>query len=234
MYEAIILAGGFGTRLQSVVSDVPKPMAPVAGRPFLAWQLDYLIQQNVSRFILSVGYKAEKIREYFGFQYKNAEIVYAQESSPLGTGGAIRFALSQVIQNRVFVLNGDSLCEVNLMQLRSSLKDVSDIGIFVKSVENAGRYGAIQFDEGTHLVTRFGEKSSTDAGYINVGVYDIPKDIFNDDVIDSPFSFEAQVLQNAVNKNLFAQKSGEFFIDIGIPEDFDRAQSAIPEKFELS
>jgi D-glycero-alpha-D-manno-heptose 1-phosphate guanylyltransferase len=233
VYEAIILAGGFGTRLREAVPDLPKPMAPVAGKPFLAWQMDYLIQSGINRFILSVGYKADTIRDYFGDQYHHADIVYAEETTPLGTGGAIRFALEQATQERVFVFNGDSLCEANLHQLRDVNKKISDIGILVKFVENAGRYGAVNFDDKSHLVTQFGEKSSSAPGHINAGIYDLPKNIFDARNIATPFSFETQILQHAVNKNLYALKAGDFFIDIGIPEDFNRAQTEIPEKFGL-
>lgn len=233
MYEAIILAGGFGTRLRETVPDLPKPMAPVAGKPFLAWQMDYLIQSGINRFILSVGYKADTIRDYFGDQYHHADIVYAEETTPLGTGGAIRFALEQATQERVFVFNGDSLCEANLHQLRDVNKKNSDIGILVKFVENAGRYGAIRFDEKSKLVTQFGEKSSSASGYINAGIYDLPKNIFKDTQTEAPFSFETQILQGAANKNLYAAQAGDFFIDIGIPDDFNRAQTEIPSKFRL-
>lgn len=230
MYEAIILAGGFGTRLREAVPDLPKPMAPVAGKPFLAWQLDYLIKLGVSRFILSVGYKAQTIRDYFGDEYQGAEIVYAEETEPLGTGGAIQYALKEAVQERVFILNGDTFCEMDLGVLRElNMNNLNGIGIVVKRVENAGRYGAITFDENTKLVTSFGEKSSSAPGFINAGIYDIPKDFMFDRDLIIPFSFEARVLPEMTNKNLFVSVAGNFFIDIGIKEDFIRAQTEIPK-----
>lgn len=232
MYEAIILAGGFGTRLREAVPDLPKPMAPIAGKPFLAWQLDYLIQTGVSRFILSVGYKAQTIRDYFGDEYQGADIVYAEETEPLGTGGAIQYALTKAVQERVFVLNGDTLCDSDLSELRAlNMNNPSGVGILVKHVDDAGRYGAITFDSQTRLVRSFGEKSSSMPGFINAGIYDISKELFFGEKLNIPFSFEVEVLSRLTNKNLFASVAGRFFIDIGVPEDFVRAQTEIPKLF---
>ena len=112
--EAIILAGGFGTRLQGVVKDLPKPMAPVNDRPFLTYILDYLIEYQYNKVILSVGYLHEKIEEYFGNQYKTLEIDYAMELEPLGTGGGILFAMSKCVTDNVLVINGDTMFKVDL------------------------------------------------------------------------------------------------------------------------
>jgi len=235
MYEAIILAGGFGTRLREAVPDLPKPMAPVAGKPFLAWQLEYLIKRKVTRFIFSVGYKAQAIRDYFGSAYQGAEIVYAEEAEPLGTGGAIKFALMQANQNRVFVFNGDTLCDVSLDELRKlNAGNINGVGIFVKEVSDAQRYGSIDFDKVKRLVTNFGEKSKSGPGYINAGIYDVPKNLFASLEVKYPFSFEKEVLEKLVAVNLYAAMAGNFFIDIGIKSDFDAAQILIPQWFEKS
>jgi D-glycero-alpha-D-manno-heptose 1-phosphate guanylyltransferase len=231
MYEAIILAGGFGTRLREAVPDLPKPMAPVAGKPFLAWQLDYLIQSGITRFILSVGYKAQTIRGYFGDQYRGNAVIYVEELEPLGTGGAIQLSLQQAKQERVFVLNGDSLCHADFTQLRMLNNNSNGVGIVVKHVDNAGRYGAITFDRSTGLVTSFGEKSSTAPGFINAGIYDIPTNLFDNIKTKTPFAFETAVIQKLVSKTLYACESGDFFVDIGIPDDFNRAQKDIPLQF---
>jgi D-glycero-alpha-D-manno-heptose 1-phosphate guanylyltransferase len=230
MYEAIILAGGFGTRLREAVPDLPKPMAPIAGKPFLAWQIEYLNLQGVSRVILSIGYKAQVIRDYFGAEYQGVELVYVEESEPLGTGGAIQYAFEHIKYERAFVLNGDSLCDVDLSSLRSlSIGHPDSVGIVVKHVENAGRYGAITFDKESKIVTSFGEKSSFAAGFINAGIYDIPKSIFANQILTPPFSFESSVLHQLVGERLLAYPAGSFFIDIGVPEDFNNAQQLIPE-----
>jgi D-glycero-alpha-D-manno-heptose 1-phosphate guanylyltransferase len=228
-YEAIILAGGFGTRLREAVPDLPKPMAPIAGRPFLAWQLDYLMAAGVTRVILSVGYKAETISDYFGDVYNGCAIHYVKEDEPLGTGGAIRLALTSATQERVFVCNGDTLCSANFAALRArSGAQKNAVSVLVKHVENAGRYGAIRFDAATQLITHFGEKSSSDAGFINAGIYDLPRHLFKDVEHVAPFSFESAVLQALVGTALYAEAAGEFFIDIGIKEDYLKGQTAIP------
>ena len=113
--EAIVLAGGKGTRLQSVVFDLPKPMADINGKPFLAYQLDFLIENGIKRFVLSVGYKSEFIIQYFKNSYRNVPIEYAIETQPLGTGGAIKYALSKCISENVFVINGDTYLEVQMI-----------------------------------------------------------------------------------------------------------------------
>ncbi len=228
MFEAIILAGGFGTRLREAVPDLPKPMAPVAEKPFLAWQLDYLIRCGVTRFILSVGYKAQTIRDYFGTNYKNIPITYVEETEPLGTGGAIKLALRQALQERVFVFNGDTLCETNLQQLRTCTTGKPDaVGILVKQVDDTARFGAIKIDANA-LVINFGEKSLQGPGFINAGIYDLPRDLFKRFDLKAPFSFETAVLEKLVGDMLFSSPAGKFFIDIGIKDDYLIAQTAIP------
>ena len=230
VYEAIILAGGFGTRLRESVPDLPKPMAPIADKPFLAWQLDYLMQLGVSRFILSVGYKAQTIRDYFGNEYQGAAIVYVEETEPLGTGGAIQYALTKATHERVFVFNGDTLCETDLSRLRAlNINNQKGVGIVVKQVDNAGRYGAITINQADGLVSTFGEKSSSSPGLINAGIYDIPNTLFERITVKAPFAFEKEIIEKLVLKNLYAHEAGEFFIDIGIPDDFMKAQYLIPK-----
>jgi D-glycero-alpha-D-manno-heptose 1-phosphate guanylyltransferase len=228
--EAIILAGGFGTRLRAVVSDVPKPMAPVAGKPFLAWQMECLAAAGVTRFILSVGFQAETIQKAFGDSFAGCAIAYAHETEPLGTGGAIRLALSYAQESRVFVLNGDSLCDLDLQALRLRVGNhARAIGIGVKHVPDAGRYGAVRFDETTGVVTTFAEKDNSGAGWINAGVYDVSADFFSGLTLsESAFSFEKEILQKDCHGGLVAQPAGAFFIDIGIPADYARAQTEIP------
>lgn len=228
--EAIILAGGLGTRLKAVVADVPKPMAPVANHPFLAWQLDYLIGEGIERFILSTGHGAQIIQDHFGNSYRGKEVVYAREEQPLGTGGAIRLALTHANQSRVFVLNGDSLCDVNFAQLRAACEThgAGAIGMGVKHVPDAGRYGAVVFDADTHRIQQFGEKSAQGEGWINAGVYDLPRHALDAFALEKPFSFEKDYLQQRKDIALLAQPVGAFFIDIGIPDDYQSAQTRIP------
>lgn len=238
MCEAIILAGGLGTRLRSVLPDLPKSMAPVADKPFLAWQIEYLATKGVDRIVLSLGYKADVIKDYFGHGYAGVSIDYVIEDSPLGTGGAILMALRVAQSDRVFVVFGDTLVDVDLSALRDRVVGADMIGVGVKRVADAGRYGRVEFDEYSHRVTGFSEKKGGGAAFINAGVYDLPRSLIDRIDCPSPFSFETEILQRigrgiAVGNNplwpLVACPVGDFFIDIGIPEDFVAAQTLIPE-----
>lgn len=227
--EAIILAGGFGTRLQSVVKNVPKPMADINGKPFLSFIMDYLVHYEISKVLLSVGYKHEIIENYFGFRYKNIEIKYVFEAIPLGTGGAIREALEYVSDDNVIVLNGDTFFCINLSEMYDFHREKSsNLTIAVKAIENCNRYGAVIIQN--DRIVQFEEKSSNGFGYINGGIY-----IINSKVISSfinefgnQFSFERDFIQKITKKiNVFSYVSNDYFIDIGIPEDYERAKKEL-------
>lgn len=231
MIEAIVLAGGEGRRLRPVVRDLPKPMATVAGRPFLWWLLSRLKQQRVPRVILSVGYKAEVIRSYFGDVFDGMEIAYSTEHEPLGTGGAMRLALEQAKEAEVTVLNGDTFTDINLQDLVSQFESsVTDLAIGVTHLDDIARYGAVVIDEQTDAVIGFDEKRGAAAGYINAGVYILRRDIFVRYPVQARFSFERDFLPThlAALKPI-AFKEVRAFIDIGVPDDYTRAQTVIPE-----
>jgi len=204
-------------------------MASIAGRPFLAWQLDYLINAGVRRVILSVGYRADAIQSHFGANYRGASLEYAVETTPLGTGGAIQLALEKAEAERVFVFNGDSLCGVDLSAMRAlTAQCPSAMAMCVKHVGDAGRYGAVRYHPETHQVQAFAEKSGSSPGWINAGVYDLPRSLTFGDATVPPFSFEQEVLQKSAPERLLAMPGGDFFIDIGVPADYERAQTEIP------
>ncbi len=227
--EAIILAGGFGTRLQAVVKDAPKPMADINGRPFLSYLMDYLSNQGINKILLSVGYKYESIKNYFGPKYKNLDIEYVIEDEPLGTGGAIREALNYANGAEVIVLNGDTFFDVDLRRLfffhhaHDSL-----LTIAVKPMRNFDRYGTVVLNN-DNRVTGFEEKSLKDFGYINGGVCIMKREIL--DYLKQNgdnFSFEIDFLQRNINNiDSFALISDSYFIDIGIPEDYKKAQQEL-------
>lgn len=221
--EAVILAGGFGTRLAGLVRDVPKPMAPVAGRPFLEYILDDLIRQGVTRAVLAVGYKKEVIIKHFRQNYRGLEILYSEESTPLLTGGAIRQALSLCREERVFIVNGDTFFQVNLPALREfSEKKGAGTAIALKRMENFSRYGAIETDT-AGTVTAIYEKRYFRQGYINGGIYDMPRQSLED--YPEKFSLENDSFPRIqAEKQLFGFPSDGFFIDIGVPEDYRKAQ----------
>ncbi|MBI3351118.1 MAG: NTP transferase domain-containing protein [Nitrospirae bacterium] len=171
--EAVILAGGIGTRLQPVVPDVPKPMAPVNGRPFLKYQMDYWIRQGVRRFILSIGYRGEIIRSYFGSRYENAEIDYAVEEHPLGTGGGLLLAVRELISSGPFlILNGDTFFEVDLdaLQLFHHQKK-SEFTIALLKVPVNSRYSGVQVGKESNIVAFEDRKPASSNLLVNGGVY---------------------------------------------------------------
>ena len=227
--EAIILAGGFGTRLQGVVKDVPKPMAPVNGRPFLTYILEYLIEYQYNKVILSVGYLHEKIEEYFGNQYKSLAIDYAVETEPLGTGGGIRFAMSKCHSDNVLVINGDTMFKVNLTQFEHFFAEKrSLLSIVLREVEDVSRYGSVTLGS-NNMISLFSEKGvSSGCGYINGGVYMINRSLFEKYPQPKKFSFEKDLMEKLyTQEQFFAMPSNGYFIDIGIPEDYARAQNEL-------
>lgn len=214
--EAIILCGGLGTRLRSVISDVPKPMAPINNKPFLAFVLEYLKKQNISRVVLAVSYKYEIIQEYFGNSCLGMQILYSIEKEPLGTGGAILEALNLINSDSCYVLNGDTFFDVNLDRLKL---DNSDICVALKPMKNFDRYGSVDIDNNSYI-SAFNEKKFTSNGLINGGVYLIKKNIFNSFNLPNKFSFEEFFQENFLIFNAKATVFDDYFIDIGIPQDY--------------
>ena len=227
--EAIILAGGLGMRLKSIIKDVPKPMANINGRPFLAWLLDDFYRQQVSRVLLSVGYKQESIIHYFGDRYKGMEIAYVREDEPLGTGGAIRKALTSAHDNAVVVANGDSFLALDLPDmLRRHTAGNADLTIALKRMEQNDRYGTVLVKDDRAI--GFREKSAHGSGYINGGVYALARERVLSLLEKQPrtFSFETDFLQKTVdNINAIVYITGGYFIDIGVPDDYARAQKEL-------
>jgi D-glycero-alpha-D-manno-heptose 1-phosphate guanylyltransferase len=229
--EAIILAGGLGTRLWSVIKDIPKPMAEVCGRPFLCYILDFLHTQGIERVILSVGYKWEIIRNFFGNQYKNLKLEYAIENKPLGTGGGLKNALKYVCEEEVFVLNGDTFFDIDLNLFYNLHKSKnSKLSIALKKTENTERYGVVEIDENNRIVS-FLEKEKRVSGFINGGIYLLNKNFFNALSPEGNFSLEKDFLERFYRDyEFFGFPFDGFFIDIGAPEDYERAKKEF-EKF---
>lgn len=223
--EAIVLAGGMGTRLRTVVSDVPKPMAPVNGRPFLAYVLDDLVTQGIERVILAVGYKREVIVEYFGIEYRGMELLYSVEEEPLGTGGAIKQAFDLVVGETAFVLNGDTYFNVSLSELDTFHEARSaDMTLALKPMKDFDRYGTVIIDE-SEKILGFEEKQHRTEGLINGGVYLFGKNIWVGPELAEKFSFETEILEGLYATRTFCgMVSDTYFIDIGIPTDYERSQ----------
>ncbi|OGT59865.1 MAG: hypothetical protein A3F14_06890 [Gammaproteobacteria bacterium RIFCSPHIGHO2_12_FULL_43_28] len=224
--RAIVLAGGFGTRLKSVVPDLPKPMAPIDDKPFLAHLLLYLKTQGMTEVILSVHYLREKIVAYFQSQYAGLHISYAEEIEPLGTGGAIMHSLSFVKSNEpIFVLNGDTFVKLNYQAMyHEHLQREARLTMALRPIDDCSRYGNVEIDARNHVIA-FREKGEHGNGLINAGVYLLHPAIFANFPLHAPFSIENDFLAKflaELKPNAFI--ADDYFIDIGIPEDYARAE----------
>lgn len=225
--EAIILTGGFGTRLQKVVNDVPKPMAPVNRIPFLNYVFDYLKYYKIQHVVLSTGYLSEKIVEYYKDEFKGIKISYAKEETPLGTGGGIRNAMTKCTTDDVLVLNGDSFFDVDVkLHYRNHIFKQADCTLALRKVDNAARYGTIQLGR-LKKIAAFKEKDNAEKeGLINGGVYILNREVYlNKTEVDTAFSIEKDFYEKRLKElNIFGFEYNGYFIDIGIPEDYKKAQ----------
>lgn len=233
--EAIILAGGLGSRLRTMVPDLPKPMAPIHGRPFLEYLLDYWAGQGVNRFVLSVGYRREVITEHFGARYKGAEVDYAVEEQPLGTGGGLLLALKHLCRSGPFlVVNGDTFFEVALAPMCHYHQDRrAELTIALREVEANSRYGGVGIDKEGKIATFDNRARTSGRALINGGVYLAEPSVFADMAPESgaPASLEDQLYPRmlAAGQRLYGFLSSGRFIDIGIPEDYQRAASVLQD-----
>lgn len=227
--EAIVLVGGLGTRLRPLVSEVPKPLAPVAGRPFLAWLLQRLAAHGIRRVVLAAGYRAEQVREVFGSRWNGLDVAYSVEDAPLGTGGAIALALRLRTGEAVHVLNGDTFLAYDPRALEAATRASGRaLGMALARVADVARYGAVTLDGAR--VAGFREKGEAGPGHINAGSYFLDAAAIARMPAAGAFSFEQTVLAAEVAAGQvqgFTATAG--FIDIGVPEDYLRAQTVIPE-----
>jgi D-glycero-alpha-D-manno-heptose 1-phosphate guanylyltransferase len=224
--EAVVLAGGFGTRLKGVVSDVPKPMAPIAGRPFLEILLGSLAKKGFTRVVLSVGYLADMIVNHFGPSFEGMSIAYAVEEFPKGTGGGLRQALSICTEDHVFVFNGDTYLDVDIFLLEALWSEFQTPVIVARQVADCSRFGELSVLE--DLVVGLAEKNVTGPGLINAGCYVFPLRLLNHFPAELKFSLETDFLSQAVKETAFrVHVTPGHFIDIGVPEDYSRAQTEL-------
>lgn len=228
MIEAVVLAGGLGRRLRSVIADRPKPMALVGGRPFLEILLRSLADKGVSRVILSLGYKASMISDHFGSSFAGLEIAHCVEDEPLGTGGAIRLALQCCRNERCYVLNGDTYVDLDIAEIEKYWNAHRNPILVGRYVEDTSRFGRLT-TEGAQ-VTGFAEKGPSGPGLISAGCYLFRRDQLDDYASGTAFSIETDYLQSAVQRerfDLFVVEGD--FIDIGVPEELQRAQSLLAD-----
>ncbi|MFZ6864750.1 nucleotidyltransferase family protein [Undibacterium sp. Ji67W] len=220
MNEAIILAGGLGTRLKSVSGDTPKPLVRVAGKAFIFHLLDKLKIEGIQRVVLAVSYRAELFMEVVGETYREMDILYSVETEPLGTGGGLSQALELVTGSHALVINGDTYVDFNLGQVVADYQRIgTPILLGVVSVPDVGRYGQIEFSESGHLLA-FAEKGGHGEGFINAGVYIVPRKLPDESAVK--FSFETDYLHKKI-ASISTSKIDGYFIDIGIPSDYQIA-----------
>jgi len=225
--EAVILAGGLGTRLQSTLPDIPKPMAPVGGKPFLWYLFKWIARYPISRIVLSTGYKSEEISEYFGDSFESMSLEYAIEEKPLGTGGGLMNATRRLTGSDFIVINGDTYFPIDLKRLfLYHTGHCGFITIALKRMTNFSRYGSVECKG--DLIVRFNEKKPCADGLINGGIYAISRKLLMEKEFPEVFSLEEDLLgKSAGNGTLRCMTFEEPFLDIGIPEDYGRASELL-------
>jgi D-glycero-alpha-D-manno-heptose 1-phosphate guanylyltransferase len=228
--EAVILAGGLGSRLRDEVPDLPKPMAPINGRPFLEYLLDYWASQGVDRFVLSVGYRSEIIETHFGSTYKGIEIDYAVEAQPRGTGGGLLLALEQLRQPAPFlIVNGDTFFEVDLVRMRQHHDQAhADVTIALRQLGKNDRYAGVAVDVNGRITSFDSYARLAGPALVNGGVYLARPAAFADfssAPISGVISVEDRMFPEmlAAGRLLYGFSARGKFVDIGIPEDYRRA-----------
>lgn len=225
--EAVILAGGMGTRLREVIADVPKPMAPVNDKPFLYFIFKWLKQYPVDKIILSAGYKAEHIIQYFGNNVFDIPVEYVIEEKPLGTGGAVKYAIRKSTGENLLILNGDTYFPIDVNRFYSvHVNNGIMFSVALKPMSNFSRYGSVECDG--DIITKFNEKKYCSQGLINGGIYLVNKKFFESKNLPEVFSLEKDVLEkDAGTSALKGMTFDDEFIDIGIPDDYFRAASLL-------
>lgn len=225
--EAIVLAGGLGTRLASKLDGVPKAMAPIAGRPFLEILLNQLKKAGCGRVLLSVGHLSGVIQGHFGGSFAGVELSYVVEETPLGTGGAIRKAAACAREDRVLVLNGDTFLDADfgaMMKFHQAQRCALTMAVTEQA--DVSRYGRVRLDGGR--ITGFEEKGRAGPGWINAGAYVVDREMGWPPRLGERFSFEQDYLvPEAGRLAICAFAVDGFFLDIGVPEDLERAQTKL-------
>lgn len=229
--EAIVLAGGLGTRLRDAVPDLPKCLAPINNEPFLYYLISYFKNQGISRFIFSLGYKHELIEEMLLKDFPELDYEIVVEEEPLGTGGAVVLAMNKSIEEDVLILNGDTFYTIDLDTFSDAHYNLEgECTLALKPMQDFNRYGLVEIDEKNRVIS-FQEKMHYDNGLINGGVYAVHVPSFQNHEFVSKFSFEKDYLENHfVHGRIMGVIQDSYFIDIGIPEDLQKAQEELPGK----
>lgn len=228
MRTAIVLAGGLGTRLASVSNGTPKVLMPVDGKPFIEYVFDNLIEQGVTRAVVTASYRWELLHSTYGDRYRDLDLLWSVELEPLGTGGAIKHAFDLHNIAEAVVVNADTIFKANLSELELLHRsNMAQITIALREVDNVERYGEVTVNT-NNMLTAFNEKSRTGSGLINGGIYMIDSSFWKQHNFEPKFSFERDFLQKyAGQERIFGLVQRGYFIDIGVPEDLERAQNEL-------
>lgn len=228
--SAIVLAGGLGTRLRPVIGALPKALAQVAGRPWIDQLLDQLEAASVPKVVLATGYGSEALRTALGSGRRHLDLVHAPEPEPLGTAGALRFCSPLVASDLVIVLNGDSYCGVDLRDLVAFHRQSGcKVTLTLVRVAETGRFGLVELDEAAR-VERFVEKgpsSNGSTGLVNAGVYVMERSFLAELPARTPLSLEREVFPALIEQGIAGFVCDGPFLDIGVPEDFGRAEAFV-------
>jgi D-glycero-alpha-D-manno-heptose 1-phosphate guanylyltransferase len=226
--EAIILAGGLGTRLQEAVPELPKCLAPVNGLPFIQYVVNHLIAHQVTKIILALGYRSEQVTEYFNHHPQKVPVIYSNEETPLGTGGAVNLALKHTTKENTVIVNGDTLCRADVLQLAAKHQQYKAVcTLSLKPMKSFNRYGSVTLEQNGRI-SSFHEKKYCEEGLINTGVYLLNVPYYGKIGFPEKFSFENDFLEKYCSEGIVSgYVQDEYFIDIGIPEDYERAQEEL-------
>ena len=222
--EAIILAGGYGKRLKGLAGDVPKPMASINNIPFLDYLLRYLLKNNIKKVVFSVFYKYNVIKKYFSNSFEEIEIDYSIDEIKLGTGGAIKHSLALTSEENILIINGDTFFDIDILKFYNEhLKNNNDVTLSLKLMKNFDRYGFVKTKNNGEVLS-FQKRQFCKRGMIDGGIYLIKKNIFNNIENSKVFSFNDFLTKNLNTLKVGSSHFDDLFIDIGTPEDFNKAQ----------
>lgn len=225
-----ILAGGLGTRLRSVVADKPKVLAKIWRKPFLKYLLTQLNMAGFRRAVLCTGYLGKQIQAEFGNSYFNLRLVYSQESSPLGTAGAIRLALPLLKSDTVMIMNGDSFCDCDFRKfLKFHKSKKADVTLLLTKVSDTNRFGRVNINRKGHIIS-FEEKGKNGVGLINGGIYLISRSYLLQILQSKAVSFEKEMFPKWINQNFYGYQNKGRFIDIGTPDAYYLAEQFFKDK----
>ncbi len=221
---SVILAGGLGTRLQSVVADRPKVLAEINGRPYLAYLLDQLAEARIRRVVLCTGYKGDMVKACFGYTYGSLQLTYSQETQPLGTAGALKLAAQFFDSDPVLVMNGDSYCQLDFKAAYAfHLRKSAQATMVLATVPDVERYGQVNTNDPGWIVAFEEKGAKTGPGWINAGIYFLSPTLITNLPANKPLSIERDLFPTLTDGALLAYRSSGKFIDIGTPASFQNA-----------